>query len=227
MAIPSSSLSINTGFPQTPPSPPEGVNSRPSPAQVTRMIYASFQGRQLDNPKLSNYHFFKIICNFPELLLGREAQLESKTREFFNEAARDYHNEKLLRRAAKISNLILQNPLLKACVTTPLTQSKLVSSEGTSLETPTYEWAAKIPFLRPLLLGNFTQKHNEESWALTPFTFNILTDFIQGNPLPKLDAEELIKVLHNARPLGYKEFLEAIYANLHSQIDEKNVFTIL
>ena len=184
----------------------------------------SLQTHLLNHPNLSNYHFAKIICNFPELLDEREDQLDKRTKEFLEQVSSDYQNEKLLTRAAKLSYLILQNPLLKKCVTTPLIEKKMISSKGTLLETATYEWCAQIPFSRPLLLGNFSQNGSSE---ISESLFKLVDRFLKGHPLPRLNPDELIKLIEQVRPLGYQELMNACYFSLDYKIDENNVVDIL
>ncbi|NGX37108.1 MAG: hypothetical protein K1000chlam2_00258 [Chlamydiae bacterium] len=174
--------------------------------------------------KLSDYHVVKLICLFPD-------QLESKKDTFINALQafkKDLHDslddEKMLKRASKISKALLEHDPLSAFAPMLDPLMTIKSSEGSEFTLNRFTWAVSLRAWRSMLTQKFEQKNlvgiSKEGLEFIGQTF-------AQRALPPLSYDSLLQAYDEADHLDYREMKFACTKGLIHEMNEEKLMDLL
>ncbi|NGX37111.1 MAG: hypothetical protein K1000chlam2_00261, partial [Chlamydiae bacterium] len=173
--------------------------------------------------KLSNYHFVKLICLFPDQLKNQE-DFNNALQEFKKDLDASPDDEKMLKRASKISKALLEHDSLSAFASILDPLMTITSYDGSEIKLNRFTWAVGLRAWRPFLLKQISQSGpvgiSKEGLEFIGQTFD-------QNALPRLSYDSLLQVYEEAEHLDYREMKFACTKGLIHEMNEERLMELL
>jgi|GEM_PF-3272704 len=184
---------------------------------------------QYDAKNLSDYHFAKFLFHSPDLLKGREAEVQEIISKFADQL-NPSNDAKTLRRASKILEWVRASPALREQSREILGRISQVgeycvtSSDGEEFALDLSLWPAKVEAWRPWLIGGMPQV-GPVSCSLKQLME--IDQFLKTSILPDLTLDGFMELYQKAEEILFPDLAKACVEKIKEKLSNETIGEIL